>query len=749
MERVGISIAGIVQGVGFRPFVYNLARRYELGGRVWNDATGVRIEVEGQEAGVGAFIGSLEREAPPLAVIDRLTVTALPPVGESHFVITASSFGSGPTALVSPDVATCSECRQEVGDPLNRRYGYGFTNCTNCGPRLSIIEGIPYDRSRTTMSQFPMCPACQSEFTDPANRRFHAQPNACPVCGPSYSLVDSQGDLMPGEPLSQARQMILAGDIVAIKGIGGYHLVCDATNQQAVRSLRQRKIREDKPFAVMFGSLAAVKSQCQLSSQEEKLLTGTVRPIVLLAKSADYSLAEAVAPNNPDVGVLLPYAPIHDLLLTAADVWVMTSGNTSAEPLAYQEEDALIRLASIADAFLVHNRIIQHQIDDSVVRIFRDEPYVLRRGRGLAPAPFRLGKSGLPVLACGSELKNTFCLTRDDLAFVSSHNGDLENMVTYQSYVAAIEHYQQLFAICPQLVAYDLHPGYLSTKYAQELALPQMGIQHHHAHIAGVLAEHKVGEKVIGVVFDGTGYGTDGTLWGGEFLLADCREFQRLAHCRCQPLPGGAKAIREPWRLAAWMLYELYGQELVTKNIPFVRQLPVGWELAMTAAEKGLNSPLSSGAGRLFDTASALLGICGYIHYEGQAAVELELTAANRKGPIFPYNVTEVGLPQLDFRPTFAAMAEGIEAGVDRQTLAAGFHTTLADAIAYMTCRLGQATGINKVALSGGVFQNRTLLTQVVELLESRFTLLLPRLNPPNDGGVSLGQAVIARERSR
>lgn len=749
MKRVRISITGIVQGVGFRPFVYNLARRHGLTGWVLNGAEGVVIEAEGDSAGLAAFAAALENEAPSQAVISAVTTTSLPTEGDREFVIRPSPSAIAPAALVSPDLATCPDCRRELDDPLDRRFGYPFTNCTNCGPRYTIITGVPYDRPRTTMNEFAMCSACQAEYDDPANRRFHAQPNACPVCGPAYRLLDRQGRPLAGEPLSEARRLVGDGAVLAVKGIGGYHLACDARSGRAVAALRARKLREDKPFAVMCGSLDTARRQCLVSAEEEALLAGAVRPIVLLDKGPDYSLAAAVAPDNPCLGVMLPYAPVHWLLLEPGAVWVMTSGNTSDEPIAFSDRDALDRLAGIADYFLVHNRAIYCRADDSVVRIFQNKPYILRRGRGLTPAPLRLAKGGPAVLACGGELKNSFCLTRGDLAFISAHVGDLENMATFGAYTAAIKHYQGLFSVRPEVVACDLHPDYLSTKYALSLDLPRVEVQHHHAHIAGVLAEHGLAEPVLGVAFDGTGYGSDGHLWGGEFLLADCRDYTRLAHCRYLPLPGGSKAIKEPWRPAAWVLQELFGPGFAAMDIPLARVLPEHWQLALQAAAKGINTPLSSGAGRLFDVAAAILGIRTHINYEGQAAVELELAAAGVAGTVLPFAVTDTDPAELDFRPTFAAMAEEAARGRPRAELAAAFHATMAAAIAAMIRRLANKTGVRKVALSGGVFQNITLLRQVVGLLEQDFSILLHRQVPPNDGGLALGQAAVAIERSR
>jgi hydrogenase maturation protein HypF len=749
MERLRIGITGIVQGVGFRPFVYNLASRFHLAGWVANNSSGVIIEAEGEDADLAGFLAAVRAEAPPLALIDSLTSERCPAEGAREFVIRASDADASRLALISPDVATCPDCRRELADPADRRYRYPFTNCTNCGPRYTIIRDIPYDRANTTMAGFAMCPACQAEYDDPANRRFHAQPNACPVCGPAYRLLDSQGRELTGEPLAAVRRLVGEGAIVAVKGLGGYHLAAEARDPAAVGRLRSRKLREDKPFAVMAGGLDAVRTRCHMAPAEEELLTGTVRPVVLLAKADGYDLADAVAPGNPYVGVMLPYAPVHWLLLAPDDIWVMTSGNLSDEPIAFEDDDALGRLAGIADYFLVHNRPIHRRADDSVTRIFGGLPYLLRRGRGYAPAPVRLAVSGPAVLACGGELKNVFCLTRGNLAFLSDHMGDLENMATYNAYTAAIDHYQRLFAVKPEVVAHDLHPEYLSTKYALAGPLPRVGVQHHHAHIAAVLAEHGLNEPVIGVAFDGTGYGDDGNLWGGEFLVADLKGYRRLAHCAYLPLPGGGKAIKEPWRLAAWVLCELYGPDFVNKPLPLVSSLPPGWELLLAATAKGLNAPLASGAGRLFDTAAALLGLRSQINYEGQAAVELELAAAGHSGRVLPYALSRGEPLVLDFKPAFAAMAEALVAGQDRGELAASFQATLVAAVTAVVDRLAAATGLKKVALSGGVFQNITLLNMLVPLLERKYTVLLHRRVPANDGGLALGQAAVAIERSR
>ena len=748
MQRLRIHVKGIVQGVGFRPFVYNLARCLALGGFVLNNSQGVSIEIEGGESNVTAFLHELQNSAPPLAVIDDIFVVECVQQGIAGFYIKHSNEQGTNRAWVSPDVGTCIDCQGEIANPDDRRYRYAFTNCTNCGPRYSIIKDVPYDRDATTMADFPMCPSCQAEYDDPNNRRFHAQPNACPVCGPEYRLVSQAGEVAAHDVFNEVRRLIATGFIVAIKGIGGYHLACDARNEQAVSTLRRRKIREDKPFAVMCGSLEAVGQLCNLSAAEEKQLTGTPGPIVLLAKSKGYDLATSIAPGNAYLGVMLPYSPAHWLLLQPEDIWVMTSANVSDEPIAYDDQDALIRLADIADYFLVNNRDIHQPCDDSVVRVVMDKPYLLRRSRGFTPAPIKLSREIGSILAVGGEVKNVFCLTQGQFVFMSPHIGDLENLVTYTAYMASIAHFEKLFALQPQAVAYDLHPDYLATKYALTLPIPQVGVQHHHAHIASVLAEHGLDGKVIGVAFDGTGYGTDGTLWGGEFLVADCLEFVRVGHCQYLPLPGGAKAIKEPWRLAAWVLYNLYGKEFANFDIKLSRNLPKAWPLLMDATTKGINAPLSSSAGRLFDVAAGILGLGSVIHYEGQAAVELELAAQGVHGQLLPYKISQDHSRILDFMPTFAALTEAVRQGASVNFLAACFHVTVAQAVVEMVHLIRQDTGLKTVALSGGVWQNKILLEKVVGMLQQDgFKVYSNQRVPLNDGGLALGQAIVAGAR--
>jgi hydrogenase maturation protein HypF len=745
MQRLAIHIRGIVQGVGFRPFVYNLAQRYHVTGWVLNNSQGVEIEAEGDSPAVSLFLEELSISAPPLAVVEEVIVNPVSLLGDTEFIIRYSREETQKTAWVSPDVATCSDCLREMTDPENRRYRYGFINCTNCGPRYSIIKDVPYDRAATTMNTFPMCPSCQAEYDNPGDRRFHAQPNACPECGPAFRLLTREGTPIACDVYRETRRLIAAGHIVAIKGIGGYHLACDARQEQAVSQLRTRKIREDKPFALMCGSIERIRQLCDVSKEEEILLNSASRPIVLLAKKAGSDLAQSVAPGTDFLGVMLPYAPIHWLLLADQDVWVMTSGNISDEPIVYKDQEALQLLGRIADYFLVHNREIFQQSDDSVVRIVGSRRQILRRSRGFAPKPIKISQEIPSILAVGGEAKNTFCLVRGSFAFMSSHMGDLENMATYKAYLAAIEHYKQLFSIEPALVAYDWHPEYLASKYALSLPISHLGVQHHHAHIASVLAEHDIREKVIGVAFDGTGYGCDGTLWGGEFLVADSTDFVRLGHCKYLPLPGGAKAIKEPWRIAAWVLYNLYGKEFAAFDIKLCHNLSPGWELMVQAAAKGINAPLTSSAGRLFDIAAGILGICHTIRYEGQGAIALERAGHKQYGDVLPYEISQGSPYILDFMLTFAALTEALRKGSSVDFLAACFHATIADAVVTMVKKIQEDTGIRKVALSGGVWQNTTILKKVFGILQQEgMSVYTNELVPPNDGGLAFGQAAVA-----
>jgi hydrogenase maturation protein HypF len=739
-------VEGIVQGVGFRPFVYAVAKRLGLGGFVGNDVDGVFLEVEGPPSAVRSFLDALSREAPPLAKVDRVTASPLLPLGASSFSIVASEPGGRRRALIAADSSTCGDCLRELSDPLDRRFRYPFINCTNCGPRFTIVRDVPYDRALTTMAGFSMCSQCAAEYEDPADRRFHAQPVCCPSCGPALTLLDASGKPLPvGSPLDAAAELLLDGRVVAVKGLGGYHLAADATCESAVAVLRARKHREDKPFAVMVPDLAAAEQLCLVDDASASLLTSAARPIVLLPRLPSSPVASSVAPGNRQLGVMLPYTPLHQLLLgLVGRPLVLTSGNVSDEPIAYRDPDALSRLAGIADAFLTHDRAIHIRTDDSVVRAFGGRPQLVRRSRGYVPEPFVVQRGfARPVLACGAELKNTFCLAKDRHAFVSHHIGDLENAETLLSFGEGISHFKRLFDISPQVVAHDLHPEYLSTKYALDLdGVELVGVQHHHAHIASCLADNGMDGPVIGVAFDGTGYGLDGTIWGGEFLIADLSSFQRAGHLAPVPLPGGAAAIRQPWRMAAAYLV-LSGVDVAGLDV--ARRNEARWDAVVSVARRGVNSPLTSSAGRLFDAVSAVLGIRDEINYEGQAAIELEQLASAGETGAYRAGI-QAGDPFLvSGADLIGAAVSDLVAGVPRDVIAARFHNGVAALIVDGCVLSRERHGLNTVALSGGVFQNLLLLRSVVTRLEDcGFTVLTHSRLPCNDGGISLGQAVIA-----
>ncbi|HEY3905042.1 MAG TPA: carbamoyltransferase HypF [Streptosporangiaceae bacterium] len=749
--RTAIRVEGIVQGVGFRPFVYSLATELGLTGLVGNDADGVFAEVEGTQAAIDDFVQALSTKAPPLASIDRIAAEPMKVTGGTTFVIVASESGGERRTLVSADTATCADCLAEMDDPADRRYGYPFINCTNCGPRFTIIADVPYDRPLTTMAAFEMCELCAAEYHDPADRRFHAQPTCCANCGPRLWLTGPEGDRLKGDPIAAAADLLISGKILAIKGLGGYHLAVDATSQEAAATLRARKHREDKPFAVLAAGLDTARLLCHLDETAERALRSRRGPIVLLQKRQDRDprpIAEAVAPANRQLGIMLPYTPLHHLLArAAARPLVLTSGNISDEPIAYTDDDAQDRLAPIADAFLHHDRAIHIRTDDSVVRPFRGRESVLRRSRGYAPEPVRLRNIGFrrPVLACGAELKNTFCLGKGDRAVISQHIGDLENAATLRSFTEGIEHLGRLFDIEPELIAHDLHPDYLSTKYAIDLAdrqpsLELVGVQHHHAHIASCLADNGSTGPVIGVAFDGTGYGTDGTIWGGEFLVGDLTGMRRAAHLATVPLPGGAAAIRQPWRMAAAYLDAAYpdGDQ---PGLDVQRRNADQWATITSMARRGINAPKTSSAGRLFDAVAAILDVRDRIHYEGQAAIELEQLAAPAETGLYPKASTTA---------LVRAIVEDVSAGIPRDIIAARFHNTVAAMIVATCADLRDQTGLGTVALSGGVFQNLLLLDHAVDQLEQQqFTVLTHSQVPCNDGGISLGQAAIAAARDQ
>lgn len=767
IERMRVSVQGVVQGVGFRPFVYGLAMRLDLRGFVLNDSEGVTIEVEGAPQALEAFRRALTEEAPPLARITDIDREHLLPVGDSAFVIAQSQPGSKRHALVSPDTSTCNDCLHELLDLTNRRYHYPFTNCTNCGPRFTIVQDVPYDRGMTTMSAFPMCRECQAEYDNPLNRRFHAQPNACPVCGPQVRLLDKDWNTISAEDaISDAARRLNAGAIIAVKGIGGYHLACDALNAETVSRLRARKHREAKPFALMVPDLETATRLCEVSADEAGLLQSGRRPIVLLKQRSEVrgmsgsgrrsGVASAIAPGHNTLGIMLPYTPLHHLLLRSfaamrgagnTPALVMTSGNISDEPIAYKDEDAQIRLASIADFTLTHNRDIHIRCDDSIARITTGGEQIFRRSRSYAPEPLSIPvASPVSLLATGGHLKNTFCLAKGQQAFVSHHIGDMENLEALLSFKEGIEHYSRLFDIQPQAIAYDLHPEYMATKYALGIDVPhKVGVQHHHAHIAGVISEHGLEGAVIGVAADGTGYGTDGAIWGCEVMIADLLGFKRVAHLQYVPLPGGEQAVRQPWRMAAVYLERAFGHDFLMLDIPFVRLLDqTRWKPLAQMMGRGINSPLTSSLGRLFDAVAALLRVRQVALYEGQAAIEMEMLAAP-SDQAYPFDITRDSPAQLDVTPMFRAIVDDIRRGVSVPKIAGNFHRSVAEMMAASCVQVRAASGLDRVALSGGVFQNKLLLEQLTHRLESSgFQVYVNRRVPPNDGGLSYGQAAVA-----
>jgi hydrogenase maturation protein HypF len=757
--RTRVRVEGIVQGVGFRPFVHALAARLGLAGLVGNDARGVFVEVEGPGEAVERFLQAVEREAPPLAVIERVSASRVPPTGAEGFAIAPSRPGGERQALVSPDTATCADCLRELADPADRRHRYPFVNCTNCGPRFTIVRDVPYDRPATTMAGFALCADCAREYHDPADRRFHAQPVCCPACGPRLRLRDRDGREAGGEALAGAAARLLEGAVVAVKGLGGYHLAADAACEPAVAALRARKHREDKPFAVMVADLDAARALCLVDRAEEGLLASPRRPIVLLRRrppegSGQGPVAEAVAPGNRALGLMLPYTPLHHLLLAGLGrPIVLTSGNVSDEPIAYRDGDAIERLAGIADWFLVHDRPIHMRTDDSVTRAFRGRELPLRRSRGFVPQPLPLPWAfPRQVLACGAELKSTFCVAKGHHAFVSHHIGDLENYETYRSFTEGIEHFRRLFAVEPEVVAHDLHPEYLSTKYAGELDEVELeGVQHHHAHVAACLADNGEPGPVIGVAFDGLGYGTDGTIWGGELLVADLVGFERAGHLAAVPMPGGAVAIREPWRMAAAYLDAAFGGA-VPGDLAVLRRNANRWDRVVAVARAGAGSPPTSSAGRLFDAVAAILGVRDAVNYEGQAAVELEQLADPAEPAAYPAAVqAPAGGPlQLAGTDLIRAVVADLRAGASPAAVAGRFHNAMARMTVAACERLRESTGLGAVALSGGVFQNLLLLERTVAWLEELgFRVLVHSRVPPNDGGISLGQAAVAGARDR
>lgn len=759
VKRLKIFIEGIVQGVGFRPHVYNLARSLDLTGYVLNDSRGVTIEVEGPRSRLEEFKERLLSDPPPLAVIqgvkERFSSRI---VGYDDFVIKHSKDSGEKSVLISPDIATCEDCLREVYDPADPRYLYPFINCTNCGPRFTIITDVPYDRKNTSMAKFPMCSLCKSEYEDPSNRRFHAQPVACPRCGPRVFLYDKNKNPVCDKPekvIPEASNLLKQGKILAVKGLGGYHLSADALDEQAVLTLRKRKYREDKPFAVMVPDMDTLGRFCKLSKDDERLLTSFQRPIVILEKTEDCPVAPQVAPNNNYLGVMLPYTPLHRLLLDCfGGALVMTSGNMSEEPISYRNESAFEKLGDIADYFLTNDRPIHTRCDDSVVRTFRGHNYPIRRSRGYAPYPIIMTKSApTPVLAVGGELKNTFCIYRKNQAILSHHIGDLENPAALESFEEGIEHFCNLFDTRPEVAAYDPHPRYFSTNYALNLPVEKKyPVYHHHAHAVSVMADRQIDGEAVGVILDGVGYGADGKLWGCEFLRVDYGVFDRIIRMKYIQLPGGEKAIREPWRTAVSFLMETVGKELFSFEIPLLKEIErKKIEFVIKMLETGIGCVPISSAGRFFDAVSSILGIRQVCNYEGQAAIEMEMIADSKVTGGYPLKITKNSLPLvIDPSDTILSILNDLEKRTPIPEVAGKFHNTVVDMVVRGARIVSENCGSRKVVLGGGVFQNMILLEKSVDKLEkSGFKVYTHRRVPTNDGGISLGQAAAAAHMMR
>ena len=751
--RKNIIIKGIVQGVGFRPFIHKLVQNYNLSGWVLNSNQGVEIEVEGKTEEINSFVSNVKKKLPPLARIEKIEVNQLPLVGYKGFSIKRSIVKEENSfVLVSPDISICEDCLQELFDPYNRRFRYPFINCTNCGPRFTIIKDIPYDRKKTTMNNFKMCSLCQGEYDNIEDRRYHAQPNACADCGPQVSLYQNKIKLDGIDPIEKAAKLLKEGKIGAIKGLGGFHLACDATNNKAVARLRRLKNREAKPFAIMSFNLEKIMQYCKPDEKEKEWLMNRARPIVLLQKKEDSLISPLVAPRNNYLGVMLPYTPLHYLLLKDNfTALIMTSGNITDQPIIGHNLKALEKLDGIVDFFLSYNRDIFNRCDDSVIKIINDNNVFFRRSRGFVPHPIILDFKLKEVLALGGELKNTISFSKENYIFLSQYLGDLKSVETLEFFKESTTSFKKMFKVKPEIIACDLHPDYLSTQYAEEIkvkkGLKVVRVQHHHAHIVSCMAENNVKEKVIGVAYDGTGYGDDGNIWGGEFLLCDLKKYSRVGHLKCYPLPGGDKAVMEPWRMAYSYLYSIYGSGAKKIDIDFNRRMDYDkLSIIEKMIDKNINSPLTSSCGRLFDAVSSLIGIRDEITYEGQAAMELESFCASGIKERYKFRIHKEGEEFIiDPQQIFIDIIKDLKEGIDKKIIAAKFHNTVAEFTLNLCGKIRENTGINEVALSGGVFQNKYLTEKVVFLLEDkRFKVYIQRKVPPNDGGISLGQAVIA-----
>lgn len=744
MEAREIELRGIVQGVGFRPFVYRLAQKFNLQGWVYNNSQGLYMHVEGEKENLISFKKELFKNPPPQALIKDYNIAKCDVLQLKEFKIITSKKGSKQEVLISPDLAICRDCRLEVLNKKDRRYKYPFTNCTNCGPRFTIIEDVPYDRAKTTMAGFTMCSLCEGEFTNPLNRRFHAQPNACPQCGPQVKLLDKKGQEIGGG-LEKAVDLLEQGYILAIKGLGGYHLVCDALNNESVKRLRKSKKREYKPFAVMAKNIEVIKKYCFISKLEEQQLLSPQAPIVILNRKGG-NLPDSLTPGVNTLGVMIPYTPLHLLLFQKnLQLLVMTSGNISSNPLIYKDYDAQKELEEITDYFLMHNRNIFNRCDDSIVKIINNAPQLYRRARGYVPLPIDIPIKE-SVLACGGDLKNTFCLTKEGQGFLSQHMGDLENYNNFQEYLTTIKRMKNYLKIEPRKIVVDLHPEYFSKKWGFEQGLPIIEVQHHHAHLASCLADNGIDEKVLGVICDGTGFGTDGNIWGMEFLLGDFKEFKRLARLEYIPLPGGEKAIREPWRIAVSYILKHYPEQGLEFYADYFKEIKKEHlEMLKKQIELKINSPLSSSCGRLFDGVSALLGICRYVDYEGQAAIELEEIVDKKYcGSGYDFTIFKKDLYIISTKIMWQQIIMDMQKGLSKKIIAAKFHITVAEMILKTIKQLKSVYTDQKIALSGGVMQNKFLCERVGELLiKNGYQPLFHKQVPANDGGLSLGQSVI------
>lgn len=761
MKRYFIVVKGIVQGVGFRPFIYKLALQFELKGFINNNSEGVYIDVEGFEENIRDFIKNISIKLPPLAKIYEIDIDEKKVVNYSAFSIESSSEDKTNFTLISPDVATCSKCIQDIKNVKSEKYKYAFTNCTNCGPRFSIIKNLPYDRKNTTMSEFNMCSKCENEYLNIMDRRFHAEPNSCINCGPQVFITNNFGEKIYSDTvIEDAVEKILEGKILCVKGIGGFHLACDAFNYCSIKTLRDRKHRPDQPFAVMMKDINIVKKYCHVNKKEEDILTGNKKPIVILNKNNNYDLnmplPDIIAPFQNTLGVMLPYTPLQELLFEdGLEVLIMTSGNAHGLPLEHKNIEAVDNLSNVTDYFLMNNREIHIAIDDSIVKVIENEEYILRRARGYVPEPITKNVK-YSILACGSNMKNTFCISKENHLFLSQHNGDLSTLENYKRYVENIEHFKSMFKFSPEYIACDLHPDYYTNTYIEELNIKPIKIQHHHAHIASCMTECNLRNKVIGIAFDGTGFGTDEKIWGGEFLICDLLGFERFAHLEYVKMPGGEKAIKEPLRMAMAYIFKAYENGVYSEN----EAINIGIELYGEKAEViwnimkyNLNSLETSSMGRFFDGISSLIGVRDYITYEAEAAIELEnkiysLEDFEIKGDFYSYKIVKKGkCYKISFSKGVKEILKDRFSKVDMSLISLKFHNTIAQVTIDICKLIREKYMINEVALSGGVFQNTYLLTKIKNtLISENFKVHTQKNIPTNDGGLALGQLIIANE---